>query len=266
MRTDFQQFYVPPEQVGAETFFLSGDEHHHASRVLRKQVGDVISAVDGMGSLYEGRIHEMRRDQTVVEIMQMNKNVGEPKLRLVLAQAALKGGHFDLVIEKGVEIGVFAFQPMITDRVIARPEKSDRWRKKAIGAMKQCGRSYCPDVYDPVDFSSLFENNESDLLLIAHEEINPEVNDALDRLDGAATVTVFIGPEGGFTDAEIRFALDQGAHPISLGPRRLRAETAAIVAATKVLSAAGEMGGAGILSLTRGDETSGVSFLQDKSG
>jgi 16S rRNA (uracil1498-N3)-methyltransferase len=243
MRTDFQQFYVQPANVQNESFILDGDEFRHAAKVLRKQQGDKISAVDGQGVLYHGKIRELEKDRLVADIFDTAPGVGEPATKVIIALAALKGGHFDLVIEKGVEIGVSAFQAMITDRVIAkRDTKTDRWRKKALTAMKQCGRSRCPDIFPPTDFKSVFINHKADRVFIAHEDVNPESGSHFDFDSKTSSVLVLIGPEGGFTDAEFEYAQQNGAIPLSLGPRRLRAETAAIIAATKVLAAAGELG------------------------
>ncbi len=131
MRTDFQQFYVDPDHVQGKTFYLDGDEYRHAVKALRKQKGDAISAVDGRGRLYHGAIREGHKDRIIVDIAQTLREIGEAKLNLVVAQATLKGGHFDLVVEKGTEIGVGAFQPMLTDHVIARAEaRTQRWQKR----------------------------------------------------------------------------------------------------------------------------------------
>ena len=243
MRTDFQQFYVPPSKVHNNTFTLEGDEFRHAAKVLRKQIGDEISAVDGEGLLYHGSIRELSKDRLVVDIVETVREAGEPAMKLVIALASLKGGHFDLVIEKGVEIGVAAFQPMITDRIIAKPEsKTERWRKKALTAMKQSGRSRCPHIFEPAGFRAVIENHNYDQVLIAHEAVNPADSTDLAKLKNVSSVLLLVGPEGGFTDGELEFAVKNGAAPMSLGRRRLRAETAALVAATMVLSAAGELG------------------------
>lgn len=241
--SDFQHFYVDPEHVQGNQYFLDGDEYRHAVKVMRKQTGDDISAVDGLGRLYHGTISEILRDRAVVQISRTVKNFGECRIKLVLAPAGLKRGHIDLVIEKGVEIGVAAFQPMITTRTISRPEKkSERWQKKAITAVKQCGRSKCPQIYPPRDFQTVIRDNNCEVALIAHEDVDADESFPLTDAAQALSVLLLIGPEGGFTDKEFEFALEAGVKPVSLGTRRLRAETAALVAATKVLAAAGELG------------------------
>ncbi len=242
MRTDFQQFFVDPDHVQGDVFYLDGDEYRHAVKVLRKQEGDAISAVDGRGRLYHGAVREVHKDRIIVHIVETIRDIGEAKLNLIVAQAALKGAHFDLVVEKGTEIGVAAFQPMITDHVIVKADaRTDRWRKKALTAMKQCGRSRCPRIYEPMDFESVVQQRRCDVAFIAHEDVDLE-SVAIRLPDKSSSAIVFIGPEGGFTNSEYQFALKKGVTPLNLGPRRLRAETAALVAATKILAATGALG------------------------
>ncbi len=108
-------------------------------------------------------------------------------------------------------------------------------------AMKQCGRSRCPRIYEPLPFESAVQRRRCDVAFIAHEEFDLE-SVAITLPDDISSAVVFIGPEGGFTKAEYEFALDNGVTPLNLGPRRLRAETAALVAATKILAATGALG------------------------
>ncbi len=242
MRTDFQQFYVAPEHVKNNMFFLVDDEAKHAIRVLRKQVGDVLEAVDGCGSLYTGRITHIDKNRVDVSIEEMRENVGEPTLKLTIAQSVPKGNHFDLVIEKGTEIGVSVFLPIVTQRSIIEPvSRLQRWQHKVQAAAKQCGRSRFPEVREPVTFNHVLQSDEFDVRFIAHQAVKDESTIA-NLVRESATVAVLIGPEGGFTDDEVKLALDAGCLPLYLGARRLRSETAALVAACKILAAAGELG------------------------
>lgn len=242
MRTDFQQFYVAPEHVKNSMFFLVDDEAKHAIRVLRKQVGDVLEAVDGCGFLYTGCITHIDKNRVDVSIEEMRENVGEPTLKLTIAQSVPKGNHFDLVIEKGTEIGVSVFLPMVTQRsIIESASRLQRWQHKVQAAAKQCGRSRFPEVREPVTFNHVLESDEFDVRFIAHQAVKDEGTIA-NLVRESATVAVLIGPEGGFTDDEVKLALDAGCLPLHLGARRLRSETAALVAACKILAAAGELG------------------------
>jgi 16S rRNA (uracil1498-N3)-methyltransferase len=242
MRTDFQQFYVAPKNVHNGVFYLVDDEAKHAAKVLRKQAGDDLEAIDGQGTLYQGVIQAIEKNRIAVSIKNQLKNVGEPDLKLTIVQSVPKGNHFDLVIEKGTEIGVSAFWPILTQRSIVEPEsRLQRWSHKVQAAAKQCGRSLFPMLQNPVTFSTFLTTHEFDLVFIAHQAVENAV-DLRQTVRESTHVAVLIGPEGGFTDEEIQAALNAGCLPLNMGKRRLRSETAGLVAACKILSVAGELG------------------------
>jgi 16S rRNA (uracil1498-N3)-methyltransferase len=240
--TDFQHFFVDPVDVHDDFLSIVGDEFHHAVKVLRRKVGDMLTAVDGQGAVYTGIVERFEKNALVLRIIGREFGVGEPRLRLTVAQAVPKGGHFDLVVEKGTEIGVAVFQPMISERSIVDPEsRTERWRHKVQTAMKQCGRSVCPEIRRTRPFAELLQEQLAEVAFIAHEDVNDEPSSSCERLRTAGSAVVFIGPEGGFSDGEFLAAVGSGVTPISLGPRRLRSETAALVAAVKILNFAGEL-------------------------
>jgi 16S rRNA (uracil1498-N3)-methyltransferase len=240
--TDFQHFYVDPVNVHGDMLTIVGEEFHYAVKVLRKKVGEALVAVNGKGAAYSGIVERLEKNALVLRIISREFGVGEPRLRLTLAQAVPKGSHFDLVVEKGTEIGVSLFQPMISERSIIDPEaRAERWRHKAMVAMKQCGRSACPEIRRTQPFADLLREQSAEVKFIAHEDVEDAPSAAWEHLRTAGSVIVFIGPEGGFSDREFQSAVECGAAPISLGPRRLRSETAALVAAMKILAFVGEL-------------------------
>lgn len=240
----YEQFYVQPADVGAAFFVLRDQEREHAVRVCRKRVGDQLAAVDGQGHRYQGEVMAIDKQEMQVRLQQHDYGFAEPRLQLTLAAALLKGGHFDEVVEKGVELGVSCLQPLITERTIADPsgQRMERWQEKARSAMKQCGRSVCPAVLAPVTLLQFLEQTNGQARYLAHAESERSASPVL---NGPA-VYVLIGPEGGFTDEEAAACLALDVRPLSLGPRRLRAETAAVVAVTVIMAAAGEMGYCGL--------------------
>lgn len=236
-------FFVDPADVGAERLVLRGAEYNHAARVLRKQVGERIIALDGRGRRYEGRIASLGAGELTVAIEAADEGGGEPRLRLTLAQGLLKGGMFDWVVEKGTEIGISIFQPMITAHtVVEARSREERWQEKARAAMKQCGRSLVPLVRPVTDFARAVDAAGGEALFIAWEEAEVAPAGLAAALAGRTAATLLIGPEGGFSAEEVALASAAGARTISLGPRRLRSETAALTAAVRLLDAAGELG------------------------
>ena len=235
-------YYVQPDQVAKDRLFITDDELHHMTRVRRKQIGDSFCAVDGLGTMYTCQLRKIETHSAEASILAKQKRFGEPDIELTIAQALPKGNRFDIVIEKGTEIGVTHFRLVRTTRSIAvSKSKIERWRRISRAAMKQCGRSVWPAVYDELEFNdALVENNTDDLKIIAHEgEHNNLLIDYLRAQEFQKTnlsAVVFIGPEGGFTEEEIETAKRNGCETVSLGPRRLRSETAAIVAAALCIS------------------------------
>lgn len=238
----FEQFYIHPHEVGADTFSLSGIEYHHAVRVLRKQAGAWLTAVDGEGHRYAGPITRIDKERLEVRIERRDAECGEPRFRLVLAQAIPKGGVFDWIIEKGTEIGVSAFQPMQTARSVVQTRgREGRWTEKARAAMKQCGRSRCPLIHPVRRFAEVIDHFSQWPLFIAHPGSAAAPLSWLQGVSGAEGGVLLIGPEGGFTEEEVELALIRGAYPLSLGVRRLRSETAALAGAVRLLAEAGEL-------------------------
>jgi 16S rRNA (uracil1498-N3)-methyltransferase len=149
----------------------------------------------------------------------------------------------DTIVEKGTEIGITTFQPIVTQhtlkRIAARPE---RWRQKAIAAMKQCGRSCCPQIRETIPFREAFERYSNEFKFIAHEKQHGPAYPFADWSSINRRTVLFVGPEGGFSDGEIEHALENGARLINLGSRRLRSDTACLVGSIKLLDKAAELG------------------------
>ena len=224
---------------------IKGAEFVHLTRVLRKRKGDLAWATDGLGGQYEFQITAVEKGHAVGRILKTKRMAGEPAVEVTLAQAILKGGRFEFVVEKGTEIGVRRFIPLITQRGIAArtPSKHIRWRRIALAAMKQSGRSILPEVTQAMDIrEALSFLEKAELKLIAHEKGGKSLRDLVASEKRITTVALLIGPEGGFTDREVQHAREAGFQTLSLGPRRLRSETAGIVAVTLVLGILGELG------------------------
>ncbi|UCE55128.1 MAG: 16S rRNA (uracil(1498)-N(3))-methyltransferase [Desulfobacterales bacterium] len=244
-----EYFYTEPKNISQGTLAIKGDELKHLSRVIRKKVRDIVEVVDGQGNLYTVVLTEISRQHAIGEIQKRTRYVGEPNFHLTLAQAIPRGNRFDLVVEKGTEIGVSTFIPLICEHstVKASASRISRWKKIAIAAMKQSARSMLPEITSAQTIEEVIRKKGLlKLGLIADtgpgaktlSNLAAEFKQKSFQLKFAI---ILIGPEGGFSSHEVKMALDNGFYRFTLGPRRLRSETAGIVASAILMDLIGEM-------------------------
>lgn len=211
---------------------LGIDESRHIRDVLRLAAGDEIMLFDGSGMDFKGRIKSVAKRETVVDIIsELEPASAESPLRLWLAVALLKSDKFDLVVQKAVELGVSGLFPIVTRRTDIKLKGSDsrvgRWRKIALEATKQCGRSRLMTVAEPIGLESVCEKfDDFGTVLFFSERGGGSIGDQT-----VGSVLAISGPEGGWDDSEIAAAKAKGARVVTLGGRILRAETAAIAIA-----------------------------------
>ncbi len=233
-------FFADPADIHGAVLLLKGDEQKHLTRVLRKRVGDHVLVTDGNDRLFEVVIRNLDGTHVECEILDVQERVNEPKVEVTLAVSLLKNpARLDFLVEKATELGVRSIIPMRSERTIPQHEKHNRLEKIALAAMKQCGRSYLPKIHLLSTFKTVVEHaGEFDLRLIPHEKTEQSqfVGAVMKHHPDARKVLVVIGPEGGFTDDELSRAAASGFVPLSLGPRRLRSETAAISALSWVVA------------------------------
>jgi 16S rRNA (uracil1498-N3)-methyltransferase len=210
---------------------LTGDEARHCARVLRAKPGDVITVFDGCGRSAEATILQVRKELIPLELGEIRQRHA-PAPRIILAQAVLKGKAMEWLLQKAVELGVNAIQPLLTRYAVAQPgdEKADKWQRLVLEACKQCGQDLMPEVLTPMDFQSWIKQAPAGLKIIGSLAGNPApLRDLVrEHLAEAETATLLIGPEGDFSAQETEQALAAGFLPASLGPLVLRAETAAL--------------------------------------
>jgi 16S rRNA (uracil1498-N3)-methyltransferase len=247
------RFFVPPEALTGDQVSLEGDLAHRLSRVLRLKPSATIVLLDGSGLEYETRLETVAPRRVTGTVVARRPGRAEPRVRLVLYQSLIKGERFDWVLEKGTELGVAAFVPLLSRRNVVRPapERSgrpERWRRVVREAAEQCGRSVLPDVLPAQGLEEAL-TEAADLRLLPWEGEDAlglaaalrQARPALEAVEHP-TVAIFIGPEGGFSVEEVALARQAGAQVVSLGRRILRSETAGIVAAAAVLYELGELG------------------------
>ena len=232
---DDQYFFAEPSDVNAPvSLILREDEAYHCVKVLRKKVGDRFYVVNGEGLELLVELVRFQKDFVECSILETRKRPRELPYRITLAQSLIKKDHFDLVAEKCTELGIGALIPVETSRSQVEPGKNkiDRWRKIMLTAMKQSRRSLLPTLEEITSFQTLVEkSNNYDLKILFHEKSERPFGDFMKMLsERPAEMLILIGPEGGFTDSEVTMAVEHGFLSLSLGQRRLRAETAAICA------------------------------------
>jgi 16S rRNA (uracil1498-N3)-methyltransferase len=225
------RFHLPPEAWLADPV-LTGDEARHLSQVLRMKAGDRIMVFDGAGRRASAEVMRVSRDQVSLQLGEI-LTTPEPLPAITLAQAIPKGKNMDLIVQKSVELGISAIQPLITRNTVVQPGdgKSSKWQRNALEACKQCGQDRLPLLSEPLPFDRWLEDaaaNPGFKLIASLAPGALSLRETLRRAPGIRDVTVLVGPEGDFTPQETTAALAAGFLPVSLGATVLRAETAAI--------------------------------------
>ena len=225
------RFYLPASDWLTEPA-LSGDEARHASQVLRAKPGEIITIFDGQGGRAAAEILSISRDRVALKLRETQPSL-PPQLSITLAQAIPKGKNMDLIVQKSVELGVVAIQPLITCHTIVQPGegKSEKWRRNALEACKQCGQDTLPKVAEPLAFDRWIrdQNELTGLKIIASLDSRAlPLQKVLREHPAALQATLLIGPEGDFSAAETNSAIAAGFLPVSLGSIVLRVETATI--------------------------------------
>ncbi len=232
-------FFADPSDILGDVLILKGDEYRHVSRVLRKKIGDHVMVTDGRGKMYEAIIRSFGRTQAECGILHTFDRLNEPRVQLTLAISPLKNpARIDFVVEKATELGVSTIIPLLCERTVRKHEKHVRLQKISAAAMKQSGRSVLPTVFVLTRFETLVKNaGQYALKLIPHErtEQSQFIGSVMKHHADAKSALILIGPEGGFSEEEIQLAAENGFIAISLGPRRLRSETAALSAVSWVV-------------------------------
>jgi 16S rRNA (uracil1498-N3)-methyltransferase len=235
-----ESFYVPPDLIANGHLTIRDEEHHHITRVLRMNAGDTLRVVDGKGTAYVCRITSVSSHETVCTIDATQPLYNEPSLHVSLMFPILKNhNRIEWLVEKGTELGVAGFIPVATFRTVSNRLRIGRLRKIAAAAMKQCKRSLLPEIREETDLETLLQNEARtfDVIYIGDEERTDILRLGVGRQNlSGKRVLLLTGPEGGFTEEETALSINHGAVPVTLGRRRLRAETAALIMAANIIT------------------------------
>ncbi len=211
---------------------LEDQASQHLLRVLRMVNGQSVRLFNGDGFEYSGVLDGCSKKQATVRIGLPGVQDTTPPLALRLGQVVSKGDRMDLTIQKATELGVQHIVPLWSERCDVRlkgdrlEKKVEHWKKVALSACEQCGRNRIPTILPPADLADWLNTEQSALKLILH----PHNQHPLSSHTAPKSVAIAVGPEGGFTDDEIRLAQQAGFKGLLLGPRILRTETAALAA------------------------------------
>lgn len=236
--------FVPIPVRSGENLWLDGDRAHYLTRVLRVRGGDTVVVFDGHGGEYPAVVGEISRRGVQLRAGVHSPRDVESPLAIRLIQGISRGERMDFVVQKATELGVQRISPVRTAYSVVRlkaervEKKSGHWERISQGACEQCGRNILPVIDAAADLGTVLAEPLGGSRIILHAGGGEPIG-KLQRIDGG--LTVLIGPEGGFNAAEIELAIRAGFVPLSLGPRILRTETAALAAIAILQSMFGDL-------------------------
>lgn len=226
------RIYHPAAVPAGSEFALSEEASNHVGRVLRMHDGQQLELFNGDGLNYPAHISRVEKKAVFVLASSGQINPAESPLQLHLGQGISRGDRMDFAIQKAVELGVTAITPLFTERCGVKldaeraEKKREQWQKMVVSACEQSGRSVVPRVHPLLSLDKWLAEDDECLKLT----LDPWTNATIKGLAPTNKVRLVIGPEGGFSDAEIDATRAAGFQPVRLGPRVLRTETAALTA------------------------------------
>lgn len=251
------RFFIPSSWIRGNEVTISGPQAHQITRVLRMRSGDEVIVLDNSGWEIHTRLTLVEQKVVYGEVIRRRLSAAEPRTKISLYQGALKSNRFEFSVQKGTEVGVVEFTPVVAERCIVRDleaveKKHRRWEWIIQEAAEQCRRGRKPALRPATLFLQSCDQarKTGGLSLILWEQGSlPSLHQVLhdapagqERGRPPLTINLFVGPEGGFTPEEIAQAQHYGLIPVTMGPRILRAETAGIVAAAAILYELGDLG------------------------
>ncbi|AQS59908.1 16S rRNA (uracil(1498)-N(3))-methyltransferase [Desulforamulus ferrireducens] len=244
------RFFVPPQQIQDDKASITGSDVKHIRTVLRMVPGDRLTLLDGRGMVYQAEICDINKEEVLCRILSSETGAGEPTLKVSLVQGLPKGDKMESIIQKCTELGVHRIIPLAAARSVVKlegkkvAERQERWQRVALEAAKQCRRPSVPEVQRLSNWEEILNSLPADALLIMpwEEENSQSLRSLLQRVEKPTEVYLFIGPEGGFEQAEVTVVRERGCHLVTLGERILRTETAGPAVLTMVLYHFAELG------------------------
>ncbi len=243
MNRDFlscEIYYYPKKLEIGEKIIIKNEEAKHILKVMRHKIGDKIKLTNGLGYEYEVLIKKIEKKNLIGEVLNKKFLPREPTIKITLASSPLKGENTEIILAKATELGIGGFIPVYFQNTVVKlnENKLKRLKKISIASLKTSAGTILPEIYKPITFEELVNNFFSyDLVLLAYENSDTKLANIINKnkKNNIKNILLIIGPEGGFTLKEIKIAEEKGANLFTLGKRRLRSETAGIVAISLIL-------------------------------
>lgn len=226
--------YTPENSI-----ILDGEQARHIAKSLRMKAGDMLTVTDGNGNDYGCLIDEITKDTVVLSVCYKQASNSEPDCKVTIYQGVPKGSKLEDIIQKCTELGVCRIVPTLTKRCVSRPDekgasrKGERYQKIALEAAQQSGRGIVPQIAPQTTLRQAIENDGSELKILFYEGGGEKIT-SLVKSD-VKSVSVYIGPEGGFDESEVELLTQSGAVCATLGKRILRTQTAPVAALTAIM-------------------------------
>ncbi len=241
-------FYLEGPAAVGEIVSLPKDEAKHALKVLRMSVGEELCALDGRGGRFAAVLESVHGDEARVRILEQLPS-NEAQVRVTLYQGLPKADKLDFIAQKLTELGAAGVVPVKMERCVVKSDAKDgkkrqeRLQRIACEAVKQCRRACEPEIAEPLTWKQCFERMKShDLVLVPWEDAQGyNMKKAFSDAPEARDIGIVIGPEGGMSAAEVDAMVERGAKIVTLGPRILRAETAAVASVTMAMTLWGDL-------------------------
>ena len=230
-------FFVSPDQIDEKYVTITGGDVNHIKNVLRMKIDEELLISNGQDKDYYCKIESISDDEIKAIILDEEFEGTELPTELYLFQGLPKSDKMELIIQKAVELGAKEIIPVATKRCVVKLDdkkeasKIKRWQAISESAAKQSRRTIIPEISSVMSFEEAINRaKEFELGIIPYENFKDmkETREVLERVQKGIKIGIFIGPEGGFEESEIQYALENGIHPISLGKRILRTETAGL--------------------------------------
>ena len=232
------RFYIQKKQIKFPGVVLTGSEHHHLSRVVRKKQGDKVSLFTEKGENFTARIDKIEQSKTILTIIETGHQK-ESGMKIILAPSLVKSKALELILQKSTELGVSCFVPVVAERSVVKiidktKKKINRWNRIVLSASKQCGRTSPPIIEKPLPLEKFLDIKKARVKIFLDEKGGECLRDFIynPRKDNPnkipSSMIILLGPEGGWTEKEKQDIVHHGYQAVSLGRNILRAETAAI--------------------------------------